>query len=366
MTSRLIERLDREISRCSHPEERECLKAERAGALARHGLMVEARFGLSGVRTQNLRMRSPRLSAWVAFVEGLIDHFDSMAPQAALKFERAQRLAMNAGDEPLQAQAWAWLATGSFNRSDIELMVQQLAQAVRLAPRQHNAAWARIGLVLADAYRFAGDNLRAQHWYNRARQAAGQDGDTSMMSAFLHNFAAMRSAEIGLEDAFSRADPEVARRALLEVDSIAHYDGTARAEALTAMVPVIRAQLLVVVGRFEEALQVYRAYGRQAGNEGMDHRLARFLADMAWCYFCLGQHDEARRGARLTETKLDTLTDADDHAAVHGRLAKVYAGLGEADVAAHHQVQADSAWATYEAERAVVRQALEAAFSRVM
>ncbi len=52
MSSRLIERLDLAIARADQPVQRECLKAERGGVLARHGMLAEARFVLSGVRAQ--------------------------------------------------------------------------------------------------------------------------------------------------------------------------------------------------------------------------------------------------------------------------------------------------------------------------
>jgi tetratricopeptide (TPR) repeat protein len=366
MTSRLIERLDQEIAVCRDPLERECLKAERAGALARHGLLDDARFNLAGVRAQNLRLHKPRLSAWVALVEGLIDHFDSLRPDAVLKFERAYKFAQEACDDGLQAQALAWMATGSFNASDMEAMIHQLGRAVRLAPRQHHAAWARIGLVLADAYRFAGDDMRSQHWYNRARQAAGHEGDASMMSAFLHNVSAMRSAVIGLEDAFGRADLAAARRAWMEAESSANYDDGAGSEALVAMSPVVRAQLLVVLGRFDEALALFDTHLMRASAEGMASRGARFLADRAWCLLQLGRLAEAQEDAQAAQSAVMALRDVDDLAAVHARLAQICQGLGLTEPAQAHQQQADAALAIYRSEQESLQQALNAVFSRIV
>ena len=71
------------------PLEREWLKAERAGVLARLGLMQEARFALAGLRSQRQRLRSPRLNAWVWIVDGLITHFESIGNEARDKFQRA-------------------------------------------------------------------------------------------------------------------------------------------------------------------------------------------------------------------------------------------------------------------------------------
>jgi hypothetical protein len=89
VSSRLIERLDGAITTAAEPLQREYLKAERAGALARLGLLADARFALSGLRTQNQRHRDTLLAAWIQLVDGQIDHFDSIAPHAAGKFQRA-------------------------------------------------------------------------------------------------------------------------------------------------------------------------------------------------------------------------------------------------------------------------------------
>lgn len=363
MTSRLIQRLDRDILRCTDPLEQECLKAERAGALARHGQLNDARFALAGVRTQNLRQRTPRLAAWIALIEGQIEHFDSLTPQAAVKFLRAQTLAIAANEPGLQALALAWQATASFNASDFATMAQQLRQAIDLAPPQLHAAWARIGLVLADAYRFAGDDAASQRWYQRARTAAGKEGDVSMMSALLHNFAAMRAARIGLDDSFGRADAEEASRALLEADSSANYDGGVGTQALTAMVPVVRAQLLVVLGRFDEALSVFGAHMSVARAEGMAHREARFLADRAWCHLNRQRLQDAQRDAKLAEVALPAQFDADDRAATYARLARVCAALGRVSEAEIHQLRADDALAEHHGQQARVRQILDQALA---
>lgn len=366
MASRLIERLQRDIDACRDPVQRLCLQAELAGALARMGLADEAKAVLAPVRAANTsRLRAGGLKGWVAWVDGLIDHFDSLGGEAALKFERAVLLAQ-AADEPLvQALALAWRATGRFNASELEPMVTELAEAIRLAPPGHHGVRARIGMVLADAYRYAGHNARALLWYGRARQAAGQEGDSAMMSIFLHNSAAMRSSGIMLDDAFNRADQADARQALMEVDSIANYDGTAGLQGLDTMVPLLRAQLLVVLQQFDEAVKIYTTLLRQARRQGMDHRSARFLADMTWCHARLGRMDAARRGLALTQQNLPGLQDADDVAAVHARLSHSCTLLGLSTQAASHWGSAQSALNEHETEQARWREALEAAFAHL-
>lgn len=363
MSSRLLQRLEQHISECDDPLTRECLKAERIGVLARYGRLDEARAALQEVQRQNLRLRRVRLAAWIALTEGMIDHFESVAPSAALCFEKAHQYALRARDVRLQALSMAWLSICSLNASALETFASQIAQAVRLAQPEHHAVWARIGLVLGDAYRFAGEEPKALRWYARARQAAAQEGDSSMMSAFLHNQSAMRSSSIGLDDAVGVCDAEGAQRALLEAESSANYDGSAGSAALQAMLPVIRAQLLVVLGRFNEALALYDAHLSHASAEGMAHREARFMADRAWCLFQLAQPEAAWRDAKRAHSALSALYDADDRAAVHGRLARVSAGLGLTAQAQHHHQLAQVALSEHRAEQARWRQALDRALA---
>src|SRR5689334_10089803 len=119
VATRLIERLDAAIGAAAGPLQREYLKAERAGAIARLGLLSDARFTLNGLRAQNSRHKDTLLSAWISLVEGQIEHFDTVGPKAVGKFQSALELAEAAGNTPLQALASAWLATCAFNADDV-------------------------------------------------------------------------------------------------------------------------------------------------------------------------------------------------------------------------------------------------------
>lgn len=364
MASRLVERLDAAIAAADDPLQRECLKAERAGALARHGMLSDARFALNGLRNLAQRRRDPRLTAWVSLVDGQIDHFVSIAPQAMAKFQRALASAQAAGDTPLQALILGWMATLNFNASRLPALAAQVREALTLAAPDHHAAQARVGLVLADAYRFAGDDARSQAWYQHAREHASAEGDTSMISALLHNIAAMRAARIGLDDAFGHGDLEAAHRALLEAESTANYDWGAGASALQAMVPLQgRAQLLVVLGRWDEATALFDSHLARAKAEGMAHREARFVAERAWCHLRRDRTREALKDARLAAKCLEAQFDPDDCAATHARLARVYSALGRADEAQHHQTLADEALAAYREGQRLWREALDQALS---
>lgn len=359
VASRLIERLDGAITGAAEPLQREYFKAERAGALARLGLLPDARFALQGLRTQNQRHKDPLLAAWICLVEGQIDHFDTIAPQAQDKFRRALEGARAAGNVPMQALASAWLATCAFNASDWTAVCDCVAEALRLAEPDQHAARARAGLVLADAYRCSGDDAASQTWYLRARAHASADGDSSMVSVMLHNISTMRSGQIALADAFGRADVEQARKALLEAESTANYDWGMGVASLSAMVPVIRAQLLVVLGRFEEAARLFDDHLDRARKEGMAHRGARLLADRAWCHVRAGRVSQALADAKAAEAGAGDQPDADDRAAAFARLARIHRHGGRDSVADLLQARADEALAEHEAEQARTRELLD-------
>jgi len=359
--TRLIERLDRAIGAADDPLQREYLKAERAGAIARLGLLPDARFALSGLRGRNARHKDTLLSAWISLLEGQIDHFDSIAPKAIDKFEKARELAESAGNAPLQALASAWLANCAFNAADVPALTRYATTALKLAGPDQHTAQARASVVLADAYLCCDDEANSHAWYVRARAHASAEGDSSMISVMLHNISAMRSSQIALADAFGRADLERARKALLEAGSAANYDNGTGVASLSAMVPVIRAQLLVALSRFEEAARLFDEHMERARQEGMAHRGARLLADRAWCHVRLGHVAQALADANAAEVGARNQRDADDRAAAYARLARIHRHGGRDAAADALQAEADKALAEYQAYQSNTRKALDEA-----
>jgi tetratricopeptide (TPR) repeat protein len=351
MPSRVIERLDAEIARAEGVLEREFLKARRASALARHGQFAEARFALAGLRSQGQRLRNPVLTAWIALVDGLIDHCESLTPAARDKFRRAHELAVASGDAAMQAEAAAWLAVADLNANDRDATVAHASEAVRLAAPDAHAARARAALVIGDTWRFAGEDTLAQAWYQRVRQSAAAEGDLSMISMLLHNMAAFRAYRISLDDAFGHGDRAEAQRVLLEAESTGNYDAGVGNAQLVAQVPLLRAQLMTVLGQFEEAIALIDAQLPRARAEGQAHREARYLADAAHAEIRLGRLDEAARRLRAIQAALPLMSEADDLAGTHARLAGITQALGRAEQAEAHRASAQAHRAAHEAEQ---------------
>ncbi|MEO5688885.1 MAG: hypothetical protein ABIR54_16130 [Burkholderiaceae bacterium] len=349
--TRLLERLDSQIAQAEEVFERECLKSRRAAVLARHGQFAEARFALAGLRSQSQRLRNPVLSAWVAFVDGLIEHCESLAPTARGKFKRAYDLASAAGDPELHALCAAWLAMADFNASDVEATVAHTQEALRIAPADSHAARARAALVVASAWRVAGNDDRAIPWYKVARQHAATEGDVSLVSVLLHNMAAFQAGRISLEGAFERADLADAQRVLLEAESTGNYDAGVGNAQLLAEVPLLRAQLMTVLGQYDAAIALFDAQLPRARSEGQVHREARFLADAVFAEVKLGRLDEAVKRLRAINAVLPLMTEHDDVAATHARLAVVTRALGRVEQADAHETQAAAALELHRAEQ---------------
>ena len=356
--SRLLDRLDAQIAQAEEVFERECLKSRRAAVLARHGQFPEARFALAGLRSQSQRLRNPVLSAWVAFVDGLIEHCESLNPTARAKFRRAYDLAASAGDADLHALCAAWLAMADFNASDVQATVAHAQEALRTAPADSHAARARAALVVASAWRVAGDDERAIPWYKVARQHAATEGDVSLVSVLLHNMAAFQVGRISLEGAFERADLADAQRVLLEAESTGNYDAGVGNAQLMAEVPLLRAQLMTVLGQYDAAIALFDAQLPRARAEGQVHREARFLADALFAEVKLGRLDEAARRLRAVSATLSVMTEHDDVATTHARLAAAARALGRPEQADAHASEAQAALERHRAEQRLWSEAL--------
>lgn len=361
VSSRLIERLDAAIAAEAAPLAREYLRAERAGAMARLGLLADARFALDGLRRQNQRHKDPLLAAWAHLVEGQADCFDALDDRtASVHFQAALEVAESIGHRPIQALASAWLANCALNATDLPAMQLHAQRARQWAEPRHHAAQARLGLTLAFAHCWSGDEASAQAWYLRARSHASADGDSAMISAMLHNIASMRSGQIALDDAFDRADLDQARKALLETESTANYDDGIGVASLSSFVPVIRAQLLIVLGRFDEAVLLFDRYLDQVCEDGMVHRRPRFLADRAWGLVHAGRDvTRAMSDAQAAEAGAGDQRDADDRAATFARLARLHRQGGREARAEALQQRAAQALVEHQAEQAQGRAALQ-------
>jgi tetratricopeptide (TPR) repeat protein len=355
LPSKLLARLDAAIARSVHAEHQGCLRAARAGYLARQGHFEEARSEIREVHALFHARPHPAVSASLAIAEGLLAFHEGEDSGARDKFKRAQALSAATGLPQLQAQACAWLAHIDYVALEFSAMVAHAQEALALADADQHGARARVCLVVANALCFASRLDLAQPWYARARDHANAEGDDATLSALNTNMASQLCDHALRASLFGGAVNDAARRALASAnsaESFEHWVGTA---SLTAWVPILRAVALSVAGQPQEALVLYKAHLHEAEQQGLARLASTYLADMAWCEWRVGDSEAARQHARAAVDSMASTAYTDDLAVAHARLALVFRALGDEAVAAAHDLQSRTLWAKHQAvQREVV------------
>jgi hypothetical protein len=262
-------------------------------------------------------------------------------------------MASAVGATSLRSLCDAWLAHMSLVDRDIDGVILH-AKAV-LAQRKPDdyAASFRVATAMASAWSLAVGEATARPWWWWTRQQAVAEGDDADLSALIYNQAQMRAVHIR-HAAFAGA-VDAMPAALLGVDSIGNYDGAVGGSARSDLTPLMRAQLLTVDGEFTSAAALFEAHLPQAVAAGLARVGGSLLADLAWCWANTGQGQRAR--ALADQAAVEVLAedsphcDLDERAALHARLAQVYARFHEEGLAAHHADAAAEVWAQHAAQR---------------
>lgn len=365
MKSRLLNNLDTAIAAATQPVQADCLRAERAGLLARQGQMAEARAVLSALQVQYTRQPNVSVSAWLSLAEGFVSYFSDLNRGARDKISRAYALGTAARDTRLRALSAAWIAHIDYVDHDMEAMARRIGECFELAEPEHHAARARACLVVAQAYHYGGRFDSAQPWYAKARQHANTEGDEAMLSAVMHNMAGLLANESRQTVLRGVEDDAVTRRAMLGVESTGNFDALVGTGSLDALVPLLRAQVSSLQGRWADAVSLYEAHFSDGLLQGLDRMRAFLGADLAWCRLQLGQTEGALKDALAADVAASHDRDVDDRAAAHSRLAQVFAQLGQAQSAARHKAQADIDWRTHERDQALVVSLMDKALAKV-
>jgi tetratricopeptide (TPR) repeat protein len=338
--SRALIRLDAAIAVARSPGESGCLKAERAGLLARLGRFDDAQQALNEVRAQHQNTPNPALGAWLCLAEGMLEHNRDMSAQGRDRIRRAYALSVAARVRPLIAISAAWLAHTDYVFGDLPNVAKHVAESLQEAARNDHPARARASLVVAQSYHWGGRLDLAQPWYERARSHAVEEGDESTLSALMVNRAWVAGNQARISSIFSLKEAAAndigVRHALMGAESSGYFDTYVDKLSLRSMARMMRAQLLLVRGSYAEALAEFEMHLPDAMKDGMAYMNPVLYADIAWCKFHLGRHDAALADARLAESSFSPDCEEEDRAAAHGRLAQVFAALGlESESKAH-------------------------------
>lgn len=369
--SRVLARLDAAIAAAANPVEARCLRAERAGLLARQGQIESARAAIDELNAQLAWQPSPALRGWLALAEGLLSHYSALDGRAQAGFELAYQLSQGAAAlARLHALAAAWLAHMAYAGGDMPRLAALLREALDAAVPEHHAARARAALVAACAIHYASDAARAQPWYEAARRHALAEGDETYLSALMHNQAGLRADQARMALLFDAGRSDAAlgdgvTHALMGAESIGHYDAGIGTASLGALVPTLRAQVLTAQGRWRDALALFDSHFDGALAQGLQRLAPCLLADRAWCEWHNGQPSKAAALAAAAEQALSQDCDTDDRAMARARLAQVHAALGHADAAQRHHQAALALYAAYCEQRQSMARLLEQALAGI-
>lgn len=334
MASRLLAQLASRIAAARDPVQAACLRAQRGIYLARQGKHEHAQATVDAIRAEFGARPDAQVTAWVSLVEALIHFYSQPGPKALDRLQRAHALSRAMNHPVLVPLCAAWLAHIEFNANRMPPMLRYATEALRLAQPEHHAALARVSLVIADAFHFAGRFDLAKPWYAKVREHALAEGDDAMISAMLHNVAAFRGSKTRLADAFGAADMQEAARAMMEAESTGNFDLGIGTASLSWFVPLLRAQLLTVAERFDEALGLFSEYMASAESQGVARLLVSFHSDSAWCRFRLGQIGAALEDVHACISVAEADCDPDDLAASLARIAVILEAHGKSAEAA--------------------------------
>lgn len=351
MGSDLLAKLEAMVGAAPTELERWTLRAQRACALARLGRIEAAQAEICDLRGLNASFE-PKLTAWILLAEGMCDHFESLSTNAVDRFKRAHGLACASRDSELQSLAAAWIGASEFLMGRHEAAALRAAEAIKHAPSNGDLARSRAHLVLANClYGFGCESLAARH-YTEARNSAIEARDISMQSAILYNVAAFHLWRLSLEDAFGVPPSEGEVRLIaLEIESVANLDLGLHNTSLIGMVPLLRAQLRLVMGHWEEADAIYSEY-----IQGGTRRLAaKYLAEQSHCNAMLSRRDRALDLASRAQNLLSEKTELDDQAVCHARLSKSFAFLGMPHEAHEQEEAAEEYRSAFRAQQESLR-----------
>ncbi len=346
--SRLQLRLEDGIRNARSTFEGDCLRAERAGYLARIGQFEEVRVELAALHERYDPRPNAEMSAWLNLVEGLMIYFSAVGSPTNDKIKRSLALSSAARLGSLQATSSAWLAQFDYARVDIDSMAENLRLSLRTAAPNHHSARSRASLVLAQALHLAARPDLALPWYRRARDHAVAEGDDATTSALMHNMGWLRMMALRQSVLSGKISLFGGNHALMNAESTSQLDILTGDISWDALKPILRAQILSLQGNFSGALILYDRHLLETEYEGTDRLQANLLADKSWCLVMSGQLELAHACAMSAIDRITTEAHSDDRASAHSRLAQTFSVLSD-DVGEKNQLRmASDAWCSHE------------------
>lgn len=320
MDSRLLATLNEQAEKTTDPLIWARTVCRAAAHYARHGMSPQALRAIGVVRDHYGANLDPEVASWLMLAEGVLHYFKANTKDAYDRIRRAYGLAVALQTESALPVCAAWMALVEFHDCEYIKMSSHIEEALVTARPEDHAAHARAALVLADAYHLAGSYTLARPWYEKARLRSADDGDNATLSAMLYNVAAIRAANVRLNDTFGIDSASEAHRAGMEIASSRHYDHAIDSHGLAFLSLLLRGLLKTVSKNFEEALQLF---GTIDISKLQYQMLSPLYVDMAWCMANMGRAEDATLHLSMAINNMGLLFEADDKAYVNSRISQI-------------------------------------------
>lgn len=291
--SQLIARLDRELEITSDAVKRAEILAKKGSYLARVGRFSDARTIIADLRQKFGDGRSGHATAWIMLTEGLLHLFENISPVALDRITRAQALGLAMKDTSVIAISSAWKAHLEFETSNFKSMVKSLELAMTHSSDYDHDSRARLAMVLSDSFLICGDRRSAQEWFLRSRDHALKDGDQASVEALLYNRAAFGLARLRAERCLTSIDDNQLSLARLEIASAKNLQTLTGVGALTNLIYLCEARLLILGSDFSEAMDALNGIRNAQPFASYNFSQSLIDLDLAFCLAKLNRLDES-------------------------------------------------------------------------
>lgn len=310
--SRMRQDIERQITEATTDNLRWASQLRLVQYLARSGQLEKAREIASVVRHQSGTQQTVEVLALLNVAESLLAFYDGRRSLAVDKIRRAEAIGMAGGARPeTMAVAFSWDAHFQRNDNRLDALTVALSHCLRYCSKDNSEAISRLSLVVADAYQQVGDTDSAGKWYRAAHAHALVCGDNSLIAALIHNRAALRlfSARVAMAAGEPPAvdDYTIA----LEEASARSYESLVRTHSLAWFLDLIRGQVYMLQGRYEEALALLEGERVLRCSLSWREGNAMRMADVA---FCRSKLYSAQSTRDLVAEVVEGLCDVDDPA----------------------------------------------------
>lgn len=333
---RYLKNIEYQIANCTDQDDLNVLLAKKAGYLARHSVVHEAKSIIRGLRDRN-KNYDPKLTGWTTFSEGLIIHFENLDNQGSRsKFARSLMMGKVAQDNELTSASAAWLANSEFALGELKSSIKHLSMSIQLSLPMDGDIRGRALLLLGDMLYWCGKPEMARHWYRESRKHAVRDGDIAMQNIILFNTANYAVWNLTLQDCRGPLNSNDWRLVSLEVASARNLNFALRINNLPSLIPTMEAELRVIQRSWRDSEDIFGKTLRQLGEDGLQRAVSKMFAQRAWCRANLRDTNGARSDIADALLQISDCEDLDDLYVLHSRVSSASAVVGDSDVSDRH------------------------------